>query len=102
MKQYSKVANYGVEATYNEFMGAQSALQLDGMPPEVEWLLDPLSNRELDVLRLLSTGLTSTEIARELMLAVGTVRKHIKNIYSKLYTHHRLETVARARHLNLL
>ncbi|MCP5085992.1 MAG: hypothetical protein GY952_04185 [Rhodobacteraceae bacterium] len=64
-------------------------------------LIDPLSQRELDVLRLLNTHLSSTEIAKELFIAPSTVRSHIKNIYSKLNVHSRTEAVARAEELNL-
>lgn len=65
-------------------------------------LLDPLSERELDVLRLLASDLNSSQIADELTIAVSTVRSHIKNIYSKLDAHSRYEAVIRARELSLL
>ncbi|MCA9929955.1 MAG: response regulator transcription factor [Anaerolineales bacterium] len=62
----------------------------------------PLSERELDVLRLLNTHLTGTEIAEQLFIAPSTVRSHIKNIYSKLNAHSRSEAVLRAEALHLL
>jgi len=65
-------------------------------------LLDPLTGRELDVLRLLSADLSAPEIAAELTIAVSTVRSHNKNIYRKLNVHSRYEAVARARELKLL
>jgi len=65
-------------------------------------LLDPLSARELDVLRLLPTHLSSTEIARELYVSSNTVRSHIGHIYDKLGVHSRAEAVARAQELGLL
>lgn len=65
-------------------------------------LIEPLSQRELDVLRLLNTHLSATEIAAELFIAPSTVRSHIKNIYSKLNVHGRTEAVVRAEELNLL
>ncbi len=65
-------------------------------------LLDPLSPRELDVLRLLNTRLSSTEIADQLYVAPSTIRSHIKNIYSKLNVHHRADAVKQAESLNLL
>jgi LuxR family maltose regulon positive regulatory protein len=58
---------------------------------------DPLSEREMDVLRLLATHLNSTEIAAELSISPNTARFHIKNIYSKLGAHNRAEAVAQAR-----
>jgi LuxR family maltose regulon positive regulatory protein len=65
-------------------------------------LVEPLSKRELEVLRLLATDQTSTEMAQELVLSVNTVRSHIKSIYSKLNVHSRYEALARAEELNLL
>jgi LuxR family maltose regulon positive regulatory protein len=65
-------------------------------------LVEPLSRREAEVLRLLATDLTSTEMAQELVLSVHTVRSHIKSIYAKLDAHSRYEAIARATELNLL
>jgi len=65
-------------------------------------LVEPLSRREAEVLQLLTTNLTSVEMARELVLSVNTVRSHIKNIYVKLDAHSRHEAIARATELNLL
>jgi LuxR family maltose regulon positive regulatory protein len=65
-------------------------------------LLDPLSDREQEVLRFLVTALTSTEIAQELYISPNTARYHIKNIYSKLGVHCRADAVERARTLGLL
>jgi LuxR family maltose regulon positive regulatory protein len=65
-------------------------------------LVEPLSERELEVLRLLAAGLSNREIASELFLAVGTVKKHISNIYGKLNVNKRTQAVARARELDLL
>jgi len=64
--------------------------------------VEPLSRRETEVLQLLTTNLTSVEMARELVLSVNTVRSHIKNIYVKLDAHSRHEAIARATELNLL
>jgi LuxR family maltose regulon positive regulatory protein len=65
-------------------------------------LIDPLTERELEVLRLLPTNLTTPEIAEEMMIGVNTVRTHIKNIYSKLNVHKRSEAANRAHKLGLL
>jgi LuxR family maltose regulon positive regulatory protein len=71
-------------------------------PPSPPALVEPLTKREVEVLRLLSTDRTSTEMARELVLSVHTVRSHIKSIYAKLDAHSRYEAIARATELNLL
>jgi LuxR family maltose regulon positive regulatory protein len=65
-------------------------------------LPEPLSERELEVLRLLESPLSSVDIARELYISTHTVRSHIKSIYAKLDVHNRLEAVQRARQLRLL
>jgi LuxR family maltose regulon positive regulatory protein len=70
--------------------------------PTTQPLIEPLTERELDVLRLLPTHLSSTEIAEELLISVHTARFHIKNIYGKLGVHYRADAVARAQDLGLL
>lgn len=65
-------------------------------------LIEPLSERELEVLRLLATELSGPEIARELMVSVNTMRTHTKNIYSKLNANSRRTALSKARELNLL
>ena len=65
-------------------------------------LSEPLSERELDVLRLLRTELSGPEIARELVVALSTVRTHTKNIYGKLDVTNRRAAVTRAAELDLL
>ena len=65
-------------------------------------LVERLTERELDVLRLMAADLLAPDIARELVIAVSTVRSHIKSIYRKLDVHSRYEAVERARALNLL
>jgi LuxR family maltose regulon positive regulatory protein len=63
---------------------------------------ETLSERELEVLRLLPSRLSTPEIARELYVSVHTVRSHVKSIYAKLGVHRRADAVQRARELGLL
>ena len=72
----------------------------DGTPAS-QGLIEPLSERELDVLRLLGTDLDGPEIARELIVSLNTVRTHTKNIYAKLGVNNRRAAVRRARELDL-
>jgi LuxR family maltose regulon positive regulatory protein len=65
-------------------------------------LSEPLSDSELRVLRYLPTNLTAPEIAGELSVSQNTVKTHMRNVYAKLGTHRRADTVARARDLGLL
>jgi LuxR family transcriptional regulator, maltose regulon positive regulatory protein len=67
-----------------------------------EQLLEPLSQAETRVLRLLPTSLSAPEIARELYVSVNTVRTHMRHLYDKLGAHRRLEAIDRARTLGLL
>jgi LuxR family maltose regulon positive regulatory protein len=65
-------------------------------------LVEPLSERELDVLRLLGTDLSGPDIARELVVSLNTVRTHTKSIYAKLGVNNRRAAVRRGEELNLL
>lgn len=69
--------------------------------PEAQ-LVEPLTERELEVLHYLGTSLSIPEIAQELVVAPSTVRSHVKSIYGKLGVHRRMEAVAQARELGLL
>jgi LuxR family maltose regulon positive regulatory protein len=65
-------------------------------------LIEPLSQRELEVLHLMALGRTNPEIAQELFVAPGTVKAHTSSIYRKLDVASRTEAVARARQLGIL
>ncbi|MEX5717011.1 LuxR C-terminal-related transcriptional regulator [Geodermatophilus maliterrae] len=65
-------------------------------------VIDPLSARELDVLRLLGSDLAGPDIARELVVSLNTVRTHTRNIYAKLAVTNRRAAVRRAEELHLL
>jgi LuxR family maltose regulon positive regulatory protein len=65
-------------------------------------LIEPLSQRELEVLKLICQGLSNNEICKQLYLALDTVKGHNRRIFEKLQIHRRTEAIARARELNLL
>jgi len=65
-------------------------------------LPEPPSERELEVLTLVTAGKSNRQIASELFVSVGTVKTHINNLYRKLGAHSRTQAVARAKELNLL
>ena len=71
-------------------------------PLRSPFLVDPLSERELDVLRLLATHLTGPDIARELVVSLNTLRTHTKSIYTKLGVNSRRDAVQRGSELDLL
>ena len=81
----------------------QNALErAEDRAPGGQALVDPLSQRELDVLRLLGTDLGGPDIARELVLSLNTVRTHTRNIYAKLGVNSRRAAVRRAGELDLM
>jgi LuxR family maltose regulon positive regulatory protein len=65
-------------------------------------LIEPLSERELEVLQLIAEGLTNPEIASRLFVSLNTVKAHTRNIYGKLGVHNRTEAVTKARALGVL
>jgi len=65
-------------------------------------LIDPLSERELEILKLISEGLSNEEICKKLFLALDTVKGHNRRIFEKLQVHRRTEAIAKARDLNLI
>jgi LuxR family maltose regulon positive regulatory protein len=71
-------------------------------PPGVHPGVEPLSERELEVLGLVAAGLKNQEIAAELFVVVGTVKAHLNSIYRKLGVQSRMQAVSRARELSML
>jgi len=65
-------------------------------------LIEPLSNRELEVLQRVAEGKSNQQIAGALFITSGTVKKHLNNIFGKLSVQSRTQCVARARELNIL
>lgn len=76
--------------------------QPENHPPTAEGLIEPLSQRELEILRLVASGLSNHEISERLFLALSTVKGHNQKIFDKLQVQRRTEAVARARELGLL
>ena len=79
-------------------MVKQPQMMMVDAPP----LVEPLSERELQVLRLVAAGLSNREIADQLIISLGTVKSHVHNIYGKLGVRNRAQAIARARELKLL
>ena len=98
-----------LEAAANHGIAPHTVRQLltafgkaEDRPPVTQDVIEPLSDRELDVLRLLGTDLDGPDIARELMVSLNTMRTHTKNIYAKLGVNSRRAAVRRAEELEVL
>ena len=85
-------------------MNATDPAQVDTQPDNNlnQLLIEPLSERELDVLNLMANGRTNQAIADELFIALSTVKKHINNIYGKLNVPNRTQAINRARALGIV
>ncbi len=93
-----QAAAHGIKIEYVAHLLKAFASSPPGVPP----LVEPLTERELQVLRLVAAGLTNPQIAAELVVVVATVKAHIHSIYRKLDVTNRVQAVARARELALL
>jgi LuxR family maltose regulon positive regulatory protein len=89
-----EVANRYVEVLLKAFSGESSR--------KLHVMGEPLSPREVEVMELLVTSLSVPEIAEKLIISTNTVRTHIKNIYSKLGVHRRLDAIHKAKELKLV
>jgi LuxR family maltose regulon positive regulatory protein len=65
-------------------------------------LIEPLSERELEILGLIANGMSNTEIANQIFVTVGTVKWHLNNIYGKLSVRSRTQAIVKAREFGLL
>ncbi|MGN6756212.1 MAG: LuxR C-terminal-related transcriptional regulator, partial [Thermomicrobiales bacterium] len=100
----------GVAPTYTRHLlaafGAEQPVRADSSPPHsippAQPLIEPLSQRELEVLQLIAQGLSNQQISERLFLALDTVKGHSRKIFGKLQVQRRTEAVARARELGLL
>jgi LuxR family maltose regulon positive regulatory protein len=106
----SPLRNYAIhlfsqfDVELNMFAAAQEKVSttIDPLANSVQALVEPLSRRELEVLRIIALGKTNKEIAQQLVIAPGTVKAHTASIYRKLNAANRTEAVARARQLDIL
>ncbi len=82
-------------------MAQEQIQKVAAIPRDSELLIEPLTEQEQRVLRLLAAGLSNSEIAEELIISVNTVKTHVRNIYGKLNVKSREEAREAARHLYL-
>ncbi|HSG16159.1 MAG TPA: LuxR C-terminal-related transcriptional regulator, partial [Anaerolineae bacterium] len=104
-KQPSDTGREFLDSVLHGFHASQipaESTQIDDRIVKDSDLVEPLSQRELEVLRLLAAGLSYREIAEELYVSINTVKAHAKNIYSKLGVHGRMQAAQRARELTLI
>lgn len=79
-----------------------ASLDIAPVPRPTPRTIEGLSDRELEVLRLIASGASNQEAGRKLFIAPSTVKKHLENIYAKLAVGGRVEAIGRARELGLL
>ena len=97
---WSKIGNAGsLLAAYRSDAAEDSP---DNSRRPAQPLLNPLSERELEVLRLIANGLSNQEIMQKLIVEKNTLKTHIRHLYRKLNTRSRTQAIIRARELNLL
>jgi LuxR family maltose regulon positive regulatory protein len=87
--------------TANPVVESEQAYSSKSQAPKSEWV-EPLSKREIEVLQLISEGLTNQEIATRLYLSLHTVKVHARNIYGKLGVKNRTQAAARGKALGIL
>jgi len=101
-----EAARWGIQKPYcRELLSAfqQEGRNLEGASGGgVAGLIEPLSERELEILHLLAAGCTNREIGEQLYISLSTVKGHISNISGKLLAKNRTEAVARARQMGVL
>ena len=104
----SKAAAHGMMPDYSRKLLAvceaeQQKHPTTSCPPSAAHaLIEPLSQRELEVLRLIAQGFSNQEIGERLFLALDTVKGHNRKVFGKLQVQRRTEAVARARELGLM
>ena len=106
MRLLHQAASRGLAPSYVAKLLAASSkpapIAIETNLPHSYPLVEPLSERELQVLRLLAAGMSNRDIADELVVALSTIHSHCKSIYSKLDVHTRSDAAHRARELGLI
>jgi LuxR family maltose regulon positive regulatory protein len=101
-----QAATRGISPAYASHLlaafGEERVPSLAPAPSQAQPLVEPLSDRELEVLHLLAEGLSNPEIGQRLFISLPTVKSHTRNIYGKLGVHSRKQAVAQARALGIL
>lgn len=98
LREYAR----GIAPDYVATLLSAAGVPALAAPAPARSLLEPLTERELEILRLLVAGLSNAAMARELVVTVGTVKSHISHIYGKLGVQSRSQAIARAHSLHLL
>jgi LuxR family maltose regulon positive regulatory protein len=99
----SEAATRGMMPDYvSKLLAVFEVEKQEPVSPPAQALVDPLSERELEILTLIAAGLKNKEIAEQLFISLNTVLYHVKNIYSKLGVKKRTLAIIKARELNLL
>jgi LuxR family maltose regulon positive regulatory protein len=102
-KNFYQQAVQFAESHHISHLGKSAAQALAALPDQNPPALpSPLNTRELEILRLLASGMSNQAIASQLVIAVSTVRWHIKHLYHKLGVHNRTQAAYQARALGLL
>jgi LuxR family maltose regulon positive regulatory protein len=94
--------SHGISPKYVAELLSQFDREIGTSPAPQQPLIEPLTDRELEVLRLLADGLSNQEIAEKLVVALGTAKTHTASLYRKLDVASRTQAVARARELGLI
>jgi LuxR family maltose regulon positive regulatory protein len=71
-------------------------------PPSMQLLVEPLTTREVEVLKFINAGSSNQDIAGQLVISIATVKRHISNIYTKLGVKSRTQAVAIGKELKIL
>ena len=99
----SEELSQGVMPEYTQVLLAAFEAKANPLTaPPSQPLIEPLSERELEILALIAQGLTDREISQRLYITLSTVKGHNGNIFGKLQVKRRTEAVARARELGLI